>query len=715
MPEIPQKTQQTTRSASLFYIVAGICATRYAAGFFPTGRIWGLNYLHFIPFPLDLILGFLPLLLFIPSVLNRLYRVFETVSENKVRLGTATLYGLFAIAVLLFPLQTFFYGDGGNLIPQIFRVTSGNLYDADLLLNAKSSPLAGAMLILFAKWVPSVLSFCALPLPTTALYPFLWMGVFFLLVLGIFRIFIKTTDRSSLVLYLSPLATAGVLLFFGYAEYYLLAYIAFFCYMLYAQRIQGGGGRMSVLFLFLLLAIASHYYALILIPSFLYLIAVRSSRFRNIFSSNSRFYLIPVAAFILVCLTYFLAGWYGRDSRIFMPLLEQHAPAGTLRYTLLSMYHITDIANILVLLAPLPLVILIGRVFPGSGKKLPDSVDFRFQFLNLFFFLAFIFFGNTSLGLARDWDLTIPLGIILLFLLSAAYKNTGMAVSKLALVFTACALYVIPWLAVNLQPAWSVKRFEVVLKLDEDHMYKDYALSGYEALRKYYVNQKDTVKDIELSQQKIRILQYPAHYALFLEKLQYFQTRDRDYYRQLFAWTLDQLGKKADQLQSLPGGRDYEISLKSIDSLTTSIAVRLFLEGEFSLFAKRITNIGEITQIHSSATAIQAYDLYQKKQFSESIEFFQQTLDKDVHLPSLYAFMSSALGISKRYAETIHILEQGIDKYPNDLSLLLMISNYYIQSGKYHDRAAAYLQHCLELHPNSKQMQTIEQLSSRLR
>jgi len=270
---------------------------------------------------------------------------------------------------------------------------------------------------------------------------------------------------------------------------------------------------------------------------------------------------------------------------------------------------------------------------------------FHFFFSDFLFFFIFIFFGNTSLGLARDWDLATPLGLVCVFLLSAVMHKEKPASSTLAVVLLASILYTVPWLVVNILPASSASRFETVLKLDDTHMYKDYALSGYEALRKYYVNQKDSLKDIELSRQKIRILNYPANYTLLLEKLQYFETRDPEKYKQLIMWTLDRLAEKGVALQSVPGGRDYEISLKTIDSLTTAIAVKLFQNRGINDYADRIKKIEDITHIKSPSMAMEAFSLYQQKKFPECTELFQRVLDQDVHLPSLYLFMSSSLGI----------------------------------------------------------------------
>ncbi|MBL0176767.1 MAG: hypothetical protein IPP94_16155 [Ignavibacteria bacterium] len=673
------------------------------------GRYWGFDFFadtrrDVFPWRIGLLL---PLVAFI------LKPVYARVIRNEARIRTALplLLVVAAMAVLfLWPMRTFFYGDGGPLLVQIWRIGEQQAVDMSLLLNWKSSPLAGALIYGLAVAVPKTFSAFGLPLPTHAAYPFVAMSALALIALGVY-FFMRRRDERTVMEALLLFGTAGALFFFGYVEFYLPVFVFVFLYLSTAERALDGGSLWPSA-LALALAIAAHYAAAVLLPSFAVLALSRNKESR-IRISGSRVLLVLGGA-VALYLALLFGGVIGSgDSRLIMPLHPVDSPAGRCVYTVFSSWHLADFANLLALLAALPLLVIAALAFTRQGRSWFSTTHFAFHALGSGLFFLFIFAANTSLGLARDWDLAAPLGLLLAFFaLSMLRHASGKDWPRSGHLFALSAmLLTLPWLAINLNADLSAKRFERVLALDAEHMYRDYALSGYEALRKYHQNAGHRDRDLELSRKKILIIDYPSNYLSLFGKSQYMlEAGLRTDYIATQRWMLERLARKARELRTARVERDYAIGIPQIDSLAELIAVHAFISRTDSALGDTFRDVGDATGYAYPFLSIRGMEAYQRREYPAAAELLQQALNRGFHSARVYVVLGTALGLADRHGEALRAFEAGVLANPADMQLHVLLAKYYIRAGVNLQGARVLLERAMNLEPDPTQQREIQGL-----
>jgi len=181
--------------------------------------------------------------------------------------------------------------------------------------------------------------------------------------------------------------------------------------------------------------------------------------------------------------------------------------------------HIFDFVNLLFLLAA-PVSIGIALFFKRDSLRRPEIL---LAFINLVFFTSLAFFGNTSLGIARDWDINAGLGLALIFFMIslARYADQALVGTYLMYIMAGSALVTgCGWFASNIDEASAVAKFRAIMALDDKHIPADYALTGYEHLRKHYYAQHDSMNVSWAIRKKIECCNYPNDYRDFLNSMQ---------------------------------------------------------------------------------------------------------------------------------------------------------------------------------------------------
>jgi hypothetical protein len=707
-PSNRQPAFSTVLSALAFWVVV-IIAMREIVSWLDFGRYWGLDFL--VDSGKSAILwrlaAALPLLcFFIRPVRERL------LARKPTLHSTVPLFLIAAAMTVLFlwPMRTFFYGDGGPLLVQIWRIGEQQAVDMSLLLNWKSSPLAGAIIYGLAVAVPKLFTTLGLQPPAHAAYPFVAMSALALIVLGVY-FFRRRRDERTVMEALLLFGTAGALFFFGYVEFYLPVFVFVFLYLSTAERALDGDPLWPAA-LALALAIAAHYAAAVLLPSFAVL-ALSRKKESGIRISGSRVLLVLGGA-IALYLALLFGGVIGSgDSRLIMPLHPVDSPAGRCVYTVFSPWHLADIANLLALLAPLPLLVIAALAFTRQGRSWFSTPHFAFHAFGAGFFFLFIFAANTSLGLARDWDLAAPLGLLLAFFALSMLRHFNGREWQLAGSFFSLSamLLTLPWLAINLNDALSASRFERVLALDAEHMYRDYALSGYEALRKYHQNAGHRDRDLDLTRKKILIIDYPSNYLLLFGKSQnMLESGLRTDYIATQRWMLGRLERKARELRTAGLPRDYAISIAQIDSLAELIAVHAFIARVDSALTDAFRAVGNVTGYAYPFLSIRGMEAYQRREYPAAAELLQQALNRGFHSARVYVVLGTALGLADRHGEALRAFEAGVLANPTDLQLHVLLAKYYIRAGVNLPGARVLLERAMNLEPDPTQRREIQGL-----
>jgi hypothetical protein len=664
-----------------------------------TSRAWGCDYLG--------LFGVLPALLFTALPILGVWLIsltddhaLETVRGRRLLVAGITLA---ALALCLFmPLGTAFYGDGGLLTPQVFRLAAGEAYDAGLFLNLKSSPLPGLLILGLAKAIPSVLNVLSLPLPSTAFYPF--QGLSILLLLAGALLALRNGARDALR-FAALFGTAYGVFFLGYVEFYLPVFLFLSFFLGGGERVlESRQSRFGVGLLFVL-AILSHYSIAALIPAFLYLF------FQHKSITRPRMLALAGAGFFIAWLAvYFAGGLYASDNRIIMPLIAPATPAGVQTYTLLSSYHLGDLANLLMLANPVAALAILVMLFHRRASGFFTSPVIVFHLLALTGFGLFLFFANTSLGLARDWDLTAPLGVIITSLAIALVRSTyPQEATRASLLLVASGiLFAVPWYATHLSPALSARRFENILRLDSAHIYRDYALSGYEALRKYHQNAGNTAKDIALSRAKVEILDYPQHYLEFLTKLYTLVNTAPAEFDSQHAWLVARLQRRAEQLRQSGVDRDYSLSLGQIDSVAAHVAFHAFITRKEQTIRSDLAEISRLTGGRQTPVIIEGMERFDAKRYAEAVQSFREADSLGFRHPRFTLLYANALSIQSMSDEAIMVLEKALPRFPTDIPLLLALAKEYLRVNRNPARVVDLLEQAQGSGPNARQQQEID-------
>ncbi|MCZ7557298.1 MAG: hypothetical protein M5R41_12935 [Bacteroidia bacterium] len=539
---------------------------------FPEGRLWGLDAGIYLDPVVHAFLTLFLLLLALPAVQRHVAQWVDAGDRKRWSARTRVLASILFLAAILFPMGTFFYGDGGNLVSEVYKIGARKEYISDILLNLQSAPLAGGILHGLAMGIPSAMFAVGMTPPATPMFPFFALAL--LGVIGVyFAVRLRQDPKARFADLLLISGSAAALLFFSYVEMYLTVTVAITAFLLAGQRALRGELPRIVVVLLYVIALAAHYMTLALLPALLFLLFEKSSFVARLAGTRRALLTTWLASVGIFAILYWFLGFASSDSRIVMPLFEQRSDAGTLSYTLLSSAHLLDFVNLLLLLGSLPLLIVLASVIFRRGTMW--TTERGFLLLALLYFGTFIFFSNTSLGLARDWDIAAPLSII--FVLLAAHTlsdgETGERSSLPVVLGCASLIAVLPWLFVNIDDDTAAQRFESVIQLDDEHMYGDYALSGYEALRKYYLHHGRLDEEARILYRMVDLVGYPEQYRLLLvNSIARFHT-DRNASLQTQLWMLDRLGRASDAMILAGKADSYAISRWEIDSLVAVISV----------------------------------------------------------------------------------------------------------------------------------------------
>ena len=476
------------------------------ASFIPGRRLWGLNHLAFYPAYVRVIalaamgLAFLPRTArCITSALMaavRFLRRRHAVRRIAVPAAAAVSVGIF----WLLRSSTLLLGDG-RLVATNFEHASSPDYAVIV-----SSPRAIILYEAFAKGTALIYYYAArisvwvsggTPVTGIQLVNCLLGGVFVFLLL---RMVLKRQSGGILTVWtVFVILTSGAAeLFFGYVENYTPLIFFGSLYVVsgldYIQK--GGGRRIAVVLVFLLLAVFMHVQGILLAPSFLLLLLWRWRPCGRAGRLDFAYILSGLVA--AGALSFALFTGYGKH---FLPALANEET-----YGVLSPAHLADIANELILLLPMALVTVgfvlaagrrrTGRAAAGEEKD-EDSARRhglmqRFLLVILFPCLLFLMVFKPDLGMARDWDLfaMTALGLIPLSLF-AARRVLGPSVRPEVERLTApgvvmSTVLVLAWVGINASPDRSARRFEAILGYDLTR-----APYAYEVLAQHYRNRGD--------------------------------------------------------------------------------------------------------------------------------------------------------------------------------------------------------------------------------
>lgn len=462
--------------------VAAVAVLQLAAGWLhPTMRLWGLNQLLYFSIPFRI--SFVAVILLFTSV--SLFPFSSASSSRFEKIFSANnsfLPALFAGAISL-PIfwylrsSTQLLGDGQVLVNDaaIVKPTTSILEIVTLALQTRT-PLSTVIYFLTAQYgqawfgLSRVVLFQGLSCVAGAVYVY---SVFWFT--G--RIF---KNRPSRIIAISLLLfQGGIGLYFGYIEYYTLFHLAVFLYCASAILSLRSEQSLVAPTFILLCAIGFHFLGVLLIPSYLYLLAQR--RGKNFLQQwlDAKGMLIALGGLVvLFVIVYVLTGEY-QLRKNFVPLQSLDV---TLSYTLFSRSHLVDIINLLFLISPVAIIIVLGTIRFRSNFDWNDPAVL-FLFLAAICSMGFSFVANTDIGFARDWDVMLCMSSSMILLVAFIASKILETDSKISFfIAVSSILLALPWVLLNSNRDASVRRFEHLLSMDRT-VIGDYRTAyGYEML-----------------------------------------------------------------------------------------------------------------------------------------------------------------------------------------------------------------------------------------
>ncbi|MFC1563191.1 tetratricopeptide repeat protein [candidate division KSB1 bacterium] len=473
----------------LFFGFIGLILLQVISGFFPDNFFWGIDYWRYLPYGFFFIILFIIFCTVIFWFSGEWLDVFRDSIKNfiltKPRILIALIFAIFsAVFFYLFRVKLFLLGDGylhiRNITIGIYLIVAEPL---DILLHS-----------LVYKLLFPIASIDA---AQTYVFVSIACGIIFIFFSAYLIEYLGDTFHQRWITFFALCTSATMLLFFGYVESYTIVTVLLAGFFIGGLRsIKKNISPLIPSFL-LGLSISTHTSAVILIPAlfclwirYFHILPTVKRRVLSGFVGVGLFVfpiLITVIIFIVKkipsakFINQFLKG------RNILPFSSLDKTIDT-AYSMFSFFHFLDMFNELFLVAPL---FFIGMVIIYRyRKKLLVHPDHRWLFLAIASMMYIICLSvfNLKIGASQDWDLFSPMAIPLtLFTMRSIFLVVPrLNRRELSLLAIFLLLHIIPWLLVNANSNWSLKRFMVMTR---DTKWSVYAKSNaFDELRAYYTN-----------------------------------------------------------------------------------------------------------------------------------------------------------------------------------------------------------------------------------
>jgi len=391
--------------------------------------LWGAYHLSFLRDGVSWILVVIAfVLVWIPSSVD--HRVARLLDINIGRAAGYTLIivmfaGLIAVFIS-FRQENFLLGDSFRLIPLIKEpLLFSPTEQLTILINRFLYDLVGDARAAYA--ITSIVS-----------------GTVFIIIIGLFARNLDATRAKRISAVIIFAGLANVQLFFCYVENYsfVAALIATFLYL--GWREAKDGDRFWPAVAVFVAAAATHLLAVFVLPGLIYLLWRKGK-----IEESRSYWMFGGAISILAILGYHFLSVYVGDGGVFSPIVEElHNP-----YSMFSIQHLTDVMNILLLVAPLPFILATGILLGRLMRKIPIRNDIAFLCACVAGSLALLLLIDPKLGAIRDWDLLSMYGVPMAFLAAALIAEKthppakGLLIARLGMAVVLA--HTVPWVISN--------------------------------------------------------------------------------------------------------------------------------------------------------------------------------------------------------------------------------------------------------------------------
>jgi len=472
---------------------------------FPNLRVWGFSVWAHFPI-------YVPILLAVTGIIVGTFEYYwsrkvaghtvesERESSSRYIIFSLVIVGLFGALLYFLRGRTHFLGDGYSLLTEL----------------AKAQPLVkpremGAGLVLI--WMKGLVggdpqSASEMSYQVVSI----GVGICFAVIAAIGSRLLFPRLRERLIFLVGLLTGGCSLMFFGYAENYSLFAISILLFTLLGLLIAQKRANKWLILAPLALACFFHILGTLLIPAAIYLIMghtrIAAKLART--SKHQRLALvgIPVIIGLIVFGYLYQTDYYFRFA--FVPIIpDRFSIKG---YSLFSIAHITDIINLLFLLAPgLLLIFALFRIQPLKKLFEPRSARFLLLLVMTTVFATCVL--DPKLGMPRDWDLFsfpgIPIAALVLWLMLTRTTRARTHITMAILFVALGILSLLPRAAAQALPEVGIATFTDYLELDPSR-----ARTGMHNLATYHLSHGDTTAAAKSEERRRSLFPYEYYIGL---------------------------------------------------------------------------------------------------------------------------------------------------------------------------------------------------------
>jgi len=463
---------------SILVLLAHLVVSRTYSNWF-----WGFNHYHFIGRNWSLFIVSVGCVLCLPWVWYRLSTWYAWASRLVCGLPVPrsivdlTIAATMGVLFWLLRMPNHFLGDGRLLIRLLEQGKWFHQHEPlDRMIHYAVLKLARPFLGWDAETVYAVLS----------------VGAGIIYVLAALRL--GTLLRSRLFVVACLLTLGTVQLFLGYVESYSLATSLMLIYIVLVLEHLAGKRSLAHVGCTLLIGVALHHALLFLVPSFAYLLVIRTGQSRNRNLKNTLLgvgLLVAIAGLVLIT----SRGWKTAEMSL---LLVPWAEDPVAQYTLVSFKHLVDFVNQQILISPLAWIIaLVFGVAFWRDRRLRRSSRLRFLYLVSACPLAFSMILRPGLGGSRDWDLfsmgSLPYAVVAaIWLARDLGERKELRYAAYAVVIIGL-FHILPWIVVNRSAELSTNRFS--LMVEDNPLWTDKRIAAARAELAYSYLERDLLSD----------------------------------------------------------------------------------------------------------------------------------------------------------------------------------------------------------------------------
>lgn len=451
------------------------------------GALWGINHLAFLG--QGWMIAYVIISILIVTILfskrwdNLLSQVVikthDFIFEKGIR-PKVLITLLFTILFYIFRSETHFLGDGYNLLSVFGQgekyiikwVEYGSIF---IIRNIQS--LLGGYTRETMKMTCQIISILS--------------GA--IVIINIFYIAkqIVSKHQIRILVLFTLLFSGGILLFFGYVEYYPLVWVIATALLNTSLHTLKTGRKIWLVVLLFILGISIHMQILCLAPAVIYLVISKYSKRINEIGINYKYIGIisgGIFLFLLVITYVFRSNGIGS---FFLPLFI--APQKYYGYSLFSIKHSLDIINIVFLMIPGFLFLL--TLLKRRENNTVDSITI-FLFISSLGSILFLLFIDPIFGIGRDWDLMSftllsPLLLLVRFINIEDIKKINLHIIAFIII---SGLMTSSYVAANTKSPASIDRFESLLRFYE---FKDE--TGWAMFAYYFLNNNQYERSLEIA------------------------------------------------------------------------------------------------------------------------------------------------------------------------------------------------------------------------